>query len=314
VVVLDNLCNSSELALQRVQQIAGRSIDFVRGNILDRDDVERALAGGVEAIIHFAALKAVGESCSRPLEYFNTNVAGTINLLQAMDRMGVRKFVFSSSAAVYGNADSMPVHEDSPLRPANPYGRTKLVVEDVIRDYCAAQPGFRAVLLRYFNPIGAHPSGRIGEDPTGIPANHLPYVTQVAIGLRDRLQVFGDDYPTPDGSGVRDYIHVVDLASAHVRAIDFTAKHECCEVFNVGTGHGYSVFEVVEAFERVSGRSIAMEITGRRPGDVPELWADTSRARALLGWRAQYGLERMCADAWRWQVLNPEGYGREATI
>ncbi|KAF1695299.1 UDP-glucose 4-epimerase GalE [Pseudoxanthomonas koreensis] len=308
VTVLDNLCNSSAVALERVQEIAGKPLAFIHGDIRNPDDLDRALQGGADAVIHFAALKAVGESCEKPLAYFDNNIGGTIALLQAMERAGVRRLVFSSSATVYGEPDTVPVTEDAPLRATNPYGRTKLVMEQLIGDCCQAVPEMGAVLLRYFNPVGAHPSGRIGEDPAGIPNNLMPYIAQVAVGRRERLQVFGGDWPTPDGTGVRDYLHVMDLAEAHVRALEFGRDQAGARAINVGTGRGYSVLELVRAFEQASGKVVPYDVVGRRVGDVAELWAEPALAEALLGWRAQRGLATMCADAWRWQAGNPQGY------
>ena len=308
ITVIDNLCNSSDVALQRVQQITGKPLRFVRGDVRNPADLAQALAGGADAVIHFAALKAVGESCEKPLDYFDNNIGGTIALLQAMRQAGVRNLVFSSSATVYGEPDEVPVTEDAPLRVTNPYGRTKLVMEDLIRDCCQAMPDLGAVLLRYFNPVGAHPSGRIGEDPRGIPNNLMPYVAQVAVGRRERLQVYGGDYPTPDGTGVRDYIHVMDLADAHVKALAFGARHCGAHAINVGTGCGYSVLELVHAFEQASGRSVPFDVVTRRSGDTAALWASPVRAEALLEWRARLGLTEMCRDVWRWQSQNPIGY------
>lgn len=313
ITVIDNLCNSSEIALERVQEITGKPLTFIRGDIRNPADLDQALSGGAEAVIHFAALKAVGESCEKPLEYFENNIGGTIVLLQAMERAGVRRLVFSSSATVYGDPDAVPVTEDAPLRVTNPYGRTKLVMEELIRDCCQADPAMSAVLLRYFNPVGAHPSGRIGEDPAGIPNNLMPYVAQVAVGRRDRLQVFGDDYPTPDGTGVRDYIHVMDLAQAHVRALEFGGNQTGAQAINVGTGRGYSVLDLVQVFEQVCGKPVPYEIVARRAGDVAELWAEPALAKVLLGWTASRGVNEMCADGWRWQCGNPLGY-REASL
>ena len=308
VTVIDNLCNSSAIALQRVQELAGRSLRFVQGDIRSRDDLDRAFVGGIDAVIHFAALKAVGESCEQPLAYFDNNIGGTITLMQAMEAHGVERLVFSSSATVYGEPDSVPVREDAPLRVTNPYGRTKLVMEQLIGDWCAARPDASAVLLRYFNPVGAHPSGRIGEDPRGVPNNLMPYIAQVAVGRRERLQVFGNDYPTPDGTGVRDYIHVVDLAEAHARALECAATRRGTLALNVGTGNGYSVLELIAAFERASGKPVAFDIAPRRSGDVAALWADPARAMELLGWTANRGVAAMCEDTWRWQQQNPDGY------
>ena len=308
VTVIDNLCNSSPIALERVQELAGRQLRFVQGDIRSRDDLDRAFAGGIDAVIHFAALKAVGESCEQPLAYFDNNIGGTITLMQAMEAHGVERLVFSSSATVYGEPDSVPVGEDAPLRVTNPYGRTKLVMEQLIGDWCKARPQASAVLLRYFNPVGAHPSGRIGEDPRGVPNNLMPYIAQVAVGRRERLQVFGNDYPTPDGTGVRDYIHVVDLAEAHARALECAATRRGTLALNVGTGNGYSVLELVAAFERASGKPVPFDIAPRRPGDVAALWADPARAMELLGWTANRGVAAMCEDTWRWQQQNPDGY------
>ena len=308
VTVIDNLCNSSPVALERVQELAGRQLRFVQGDIRSCDDLDRAFAGGIDAVIHFAALKALGESCEQPLAYFDNNIGGTITLMQAMEAHGVERLVFSSSATVYGEPDSVPVGEDAPLRVTNPYGRTKLVMEQLIGDWCKARPQASAVLLRYFNPVGAHPSGRIGEDPRGVPNNLMPYIAQVAVGRRERLQVFGNDYPTPDGTGVRDYIHVVDLAEAHARALECAATRRGTLALNVGTGNGYSVLELVAAFERASGKPVPFDIAPRRPGDVAALWADPARAMELLGWTANRGVAAMCEDTWRWQQQNPEGY------
>ncbi|ODS62995.1 MAG: UDP-glucose 4-epimerase GalE [Arenimonas sp. SCN 70-307] len=308
VTVIDNLCNSSPMALERVQELAGRSLRFVEGDVRSREDLNRAFEGGIDAVIHLAALKAVGESCEKPLRYFENNIGGTICLMQVMEVHGVQRLVFSSSATVYGQAESVPVREDAPLRVTNPYGRTKLVMEQLIQDWCAAQPKASAVLLRYFNPVGAHPSGRIGEDPRGEPNNLMPYIAQVALGRREFLRVHGDDYPTIDGTGVRDYLHVMDLADAHLKALKYAVANPGCGVFNLGTGRGYSVREMVAAFEVASGREIHCRIGGRRAGDVSELTADPSRANEILSWRAAHDLAAMCADTWRWQQQNPTGY------
>lgn len=308
ITVIDNLCNSSEIALERVQEIAGKPLTFIRGDIRKPADLDMAMAGSVDAVIHFAALKAVGESCERPLAYFDNNVGGTIALLQAMERASVRRLVFSSSATVYGDPDKVPVTEDSPLRVTNPYGRSKLVMEDLIRDCCQANPVMSAVLLRYFNPVGAHPSGLIGEDPLGVPNNLMPYVAQVAAGRRERLRVFGGDYPTLDGTGVRDYIHVMDLAVAHVRALEFASRHSGARAVNVGAGRGYSVLELVRAFEQVSGKTLSIDVVERREGDVAALLADPTLAKDLLGWIATRDLDDMCRDSWHWQSNNRFGY------
>ena len=310
LVVADNLSNSSEQVLDRLQAIVGRPLDFRRVDLRDRDATVALLAsGGFDAVVHFAALKAVGESCERPLDYFDNNITGTLNLLQAMRQAGVRRMVFSSSATVYGDPDRVPVDEDAPLRVTNPYGRTKLVVEQLIADLCTADPRFQAGILRYFNPAGAHASGLIGEDPSGVPSNLMPYICQVAVGRRERLSVFGGDWPTVDGSGVRDYIHVVDLARAHADALDTLERSGDGFTVNLGTGAGVSVLQLVQAFERASGREVPYAIVGRRAGDVAEVYADPSRAQALLGWRAQLDVDAMCRDAWRWQSMNPDGYG-----
>lgn len=301
VTVIDNLCNSSADGLARVQELTGRHLRFVQGDIRNRDDLARAFDGGIDAVIHFAALKAVGESCAKPLVYFDNNIGGTIALMQAMDAAGVKQLVFSSSATVYGQPDCVPVTEDAPLRITNPYGRSKLVMEQLIGDWCAARADVSAVLLRYFNPVGAHPSGRIGENPRGEPNNLMPYIAQVAAGQREYLRVFGNDYPTPDGTGIRDYLHVMDLADAHLRAVNFAQTHRGCNALNLGTGQGCSVLELVQAFEQASGRNVPCQITDRRPGDVAEIWADPTRANQQLGWVAHRGLPEMCADAWRWQ-------------
>jgi UDP-glucose 4-epimerase len=306
VTVIDNLCNSSAIALERVQELSGRPLRFVQGDIRSRDDLDLAFEGGIDAVIHFAALKAVGESCQQPLAYFDNNIGGTITLMQAMEVHGVNHLVFSSSATVYGEPDAVPIREDAPLRVTNPYGRTKLVIEQLIGDWCKARPQASSVLLRYFNPVGAHPSGRIGEDPRGVPNNLMPFIAQVAVGRRERLQVFGNDYPTQDGTGVRDYLHVMDLAEAHLKAVDYASSRTGCEVFNLGTGRGYSVLEVVKAFVAASGRDVPLDIVGRRAGDVAVLMAECSRAGDVLGWRARHSLDEMCADVWRWQHTSSE--------
>jgi len=310
VTVIDNLSNSSRLALDRVQKLAGCPLRFLEGDIRSSKDLDRAFMGGIDAVIHFAALKAVGESCEEPLRYFDNNIGGTISLMQAMERHGVSRLVFSSSATVYGQPERVPVREDAPLQVTNPYGRTKLVMEQLIQDWCAANSSASAVMLRYFNPAGAHPSGCLGEDPRGVPNNLLPYIAQVAVGRRQRLKVFGNDYPTPDGTGVRDYLHVMDLAEAHVKAIKYAESRVGSDVFNLGTGRGYSVLEVVQAFEDASGRRIELDLVGRRAGDVPVLVADPTKAGAAskLDWRARYGIRDMCKDAWRWQKENPSGF------
>lgn len=308
VLVFDNLSNSSRHSVARAAELAGKPISFMEGDIRSQVDLERAFRTPIDAVIHFAALKAVGESCRDPLRYFENNISGTISLLRAMRACQVSRLVFSSSATVYGDPEVVPVDECSPLHASNPYGRSKLVMEELIGDYAASDPAFSAVLLRYFNPIGAHPSGRIGEHPVGTPSNLMPYITQVASGKLGRLRIFGADYATPDGSGIRDYIHVMDLAEAHGAALDYAVAHRGCEAFNLGAGRGFSVFEVVEAFEKTTGKHIPREVVGRRPGDVPALWALVDKAHEKLNWRAKLGLEQMCEDAWRWQKENPDGY------
>lgn len=300
--ILDNLCNSKPEVVDRIARIAGCKPAFVIGDIRDREATSRLLeAERIEAVIHFAALKAVGESWQQALRYFDNNISGTLTLLQAMQDCGTSNFVFSSSATVYGEPDACPIPETAATRVTNPYGRTKLVCEQLIADLTVAQPGFHAATLRYFNPVGAHPSGLIGEDPAGIPNNLMPYIAQVASGQREYLQVFGDDYPTPDGTGVRDYLHVVDLAVAHVDALDYLCRAQQSLTVNLGTGQGYSVLEVVRAFEAASGRPVPTRIVGRRQGDVASCYADPALAQRLLGWQARRGLKQMCADAWHWQ-------------
>jgi UDP-glucose 4-epimerase len=310
VVAADSLINASEEALRRVEVIAGKKLRFLKGDICDAAVCERLLRENpdIDAVIHFAALKAVGESVEKPLSYYSNNLIGVLTLLRALERHGVKRFVFSSSATVYGNPAAVPVREDFPVSAVNPYGRTKLFIEQILEDICAADAAFSAVNLRYFNPIGAHESGLIGEDPSGIPNNLLPYVAQVAVGKLDEVRVFGNDYPTPDGTGVRDYIHVMDLARGHIRALERAARSKGLFLCNLGTGKGYSVLEVIEAFSKACGKPIAYRIAERRAGDVAEIYADTDRAKTELGWRATHGLDRMCEDAWRWQKANPNGY------
>jgi UDP-glucose 4-epimerase len=310
VVVFDNLSNSSPRALERVVQITGKHLTFVQGDIRERAALRRLFADHViDAVVHFAGLKAVGESVQKPLLYYDNNVAGTIALCEEMARADVKRIVFSSSATVYGDPASVPIREDFPVgATTNPYGRSKYIIEEMLRDVHQANPDWSVVLLRYFNPVGAHESGLIGEDPHGIPNNLMPYIAQVASGRREYLNVFGNDYPTPDGTGVRDYIHVVDLARGHVRALDVVAQTSGVRVWNLGTGHGYSVLDMVRAFGRACGHEVPYRIVGRRPGDIAQCWADPSRAERELNWRAQYDLARMCEDTWRWQSMNPMGY------
>lgn len=303
VVILDNLVNSNASVPENIQTIAGAAPVFIKGDVRDQQLVERILHDySIDAVIHFAALKAVGDSWKRPLEYYENNLSGTIALLRAMNNRGVHKFVFSSSATVYGEQDHCPIPESAPTGATNPYGRTKLITEQILTDVASSTSGLRVASLRYFNPVGAHASGLIGEAPNGVPNNLMPFVSQVAAGLREHLQVFGNDYPTADGTGVRDYIHVVDLANAHVLALEYIATKERCITVNLGTGRGYSVLEVVAAFERVSGRQVPIRIVDRRPGDVASCFADPTLATEILGWKAELDLDQMCRDAWRWQM------------
>jgi UDP-glucose 4-epimerase len=309
VVVLDNLCNGSVVALERVQEITGKALTFQQGDVRDEPLVRQLLRDEqITAVIHFAGLKAVGESVSQPLHYYDNNVVGAIDLLQAMRDEGVKTLVFSSSATVYGDPASNPIVEDFPLSATNPYGRSKLMIEEILRDLYVSDPDWDISILRYFNPAGAHDSGRIGEHPSGIPNNLMPYIAQTASGLRQQLSVFGGDYPTRDGTGVRDYIHVTDLARGHIKALEQLADKPGCVTHNLGTGTGYSVLEMVAAFEKACGKSIPYEIVPRRPGDIAECYADPGCAGRELGWRAEKGLVAMCEDAWRWQQQNPEGY------
>lgn len=309
VVVVDNLCNSSKKSLDRVQEITGKELTFYQDNLLDSEALDAIFQReSIDAVIHFAGLKAVGESVQKPLEYYHNNLTGTFLLLEKMKKYQVKNFVFSSSATVYGSPKSVPIREDFPLHVTNPYGRSKLILEEVLTDVHTADPAFNVILLRYFNPIGAHRSGRIGENPKGIPNNLLPYITQVAIGKLPKINVFGDDYDTPDGTGVRDYIHVVDLAKGHVKAIEKLKENPGVEIYNLGTGIGYSVLDIIHNFEKACGRKLPYEVTARRPGDIAECYADCSKAKKELGWEAQYTLKDMCEDSWRWQKNNPNGY------
>ncbi|KAA1188911.1 UDP-glucose 4-epimerase GalE [Pseudohalioglobus sediminis] len=309
VVVLDNLCNASAEAVRRVEEISGAQVPLVRGDVRDAACLDALFAEhAIDAVMHFAGLKAVGESVEKPLEYYDNNVNGTLVLLAAMQRAQVSRIIFSSSATVYGDPASVPIREDFPTSATNPYGRSKLMVEEILGDWDAAHPEWSIGRLRYFNPVGAHSSGRIGEDPQGWPNNLMPFVAQVAVGRRDKLSVFGGDYPTPDGTGVRDYIHVMDLAEGHVAALRFILEQPGLLTVNLGTGKGASVLDMVRAFERASGRDIPYEIVERRAGDIAECWADPAMAQTLLGWQATRSLEEMCADTWRWQEANPQGY------
>ncbi len=310
-VVFDNLCNASRESVRRVGAILGREIPFIEGDVRDRAALLEVMQRHrIGSVIHFAALKAVGESVAMPLPYFDNNISGTIALLGAMQDAGVHDLVFSSSATVYGHADEMPIKESAPTFVTNPYGRTKLVMEQLVADLCISDPGFGALLLRYFNPVGAHESGMIGEDPRGTPNNLMPFVAQVAVGRREKLQVFGNDWPTRDGTGIRDYVHVMDLAHAHVAALrHLRAGNRGALTLNIGTGKGTTVLELLRAFEQASGKLVPYDVTERRPGDVAELWADTTLAERLLTWHAEYDVMRMCEDTWRWQSRNLNGYG-----
>jgi len=309
VVVVDNLLNSDAEALRRVRAIAGRDLGFHAVDLLDKAGLERVFAAHhIDAVIHFAGLKAVGESVQQPLRYYHNNLTGTLHLLQVMHDRGVKRLVFSSSATVYGDPKSVPIREDFPLGATNPYGSTKQMIEDMCRDLAKADAGWRIALLRYFNPIGAHPSGRIGEDPVGIPNNLMPFLLQVAVGKRPKLSVYGKDWPTKDGTGVRDYIHVVDLALGHLAAVRKLDSLAGCVAYNLGTGQGYSVLDLVAALGKAVGRELPYEIVARRPGDIGVAHADPAFATRELGWRATRGLDEMCADGWRWQQGNPDGY------
>lgn len=309
VVIVDSLCNSSIQVLDRLQALCGPKFSFVRADVRDGAALDRIFAEhAIDGVIHFAGLKAVGESVAQPLRYFDNNVGSTLTLLQAMDRAGVRRIVFSSSATVYGDPETVPINESSTLQVTNPYGRTKLMCEDILRDLQAANPRWQVALLRYFNPVGAHESGLIGEHPNGIPNNLMPFITQVAVGKREFLSIFGSDYPTPDGTGVRDYIHVVDLAQGHLAALKYLKDKQQSITVNLGTGRGVSVKELAETFARVTGVPVPYKLVDRRPGDVASCYADTALAESALVWKANLSVERMCIDAWRWQSTNPDGY------
>ena len=310
VTVVDNLINAKEESLCRVNQLTGKTVQFYKVDLLDKDGLAAVFSScgtPIDAVIHFAGLKAVGESVQRPLSYYHNNITGTLILCEVMAAHGVKNLVFSSSATVYGDPATVPISEDFPLSCTNPYGHTKLMIEQILRDLFVADPQWRICLLRYFNPVGAHQSGRIGEDPKGTPNNLMPYISQVAVGKLARLSVFGNDYPTKDGTGVRDYIHVVDLALGHVKAIEKEVEPGVA-VYNLGTGQGYSVLEMIAALAAASGKEIPYQIVGRRSGDEAICFADPAKALHELGWRTQRGLKEMCEDAWRWQVLNPDGY------
>lgn len=309
VTVFDNFSNASHGVMERIESLGGRALQLEEGDLRSAEDLERVLgAREYDAVIHFAGLKAVGESVAKPLRYYEVNVGGTLNLLRAMKQHGCRKMVFSSSATVYGDPDSVPILETAPLRATNPYGQTKLMIEEILRDVSQSDGDYQFAILRYFNPIAAHSSGKIGEDPKGIPNNLMPFVAQVAAGRRERLTVHGDDYDTADGTGVRDYIHVVDLAQAHLAALDYLQPGVGCQAINIGTGTGYSVLEMVEAFRQESGQDIPYVVGPRRPGDIATCYADPALARQLLNWSANFDLTQMVKDHWRWQSNNPNGY------
>ena len=310
VVCVDNFSNSKPCALERVKQITGKDFKSYEVDLLDYDALEKVFQeNDIDSCIHFAGLKAVGESCAKPLMYYHNNLTGTFNLCKLLSKYGAKRIVFSSSATVYGKPASVPITEDFPLSTTNPYGETKLMIERILKDLHASDNEWSVSILRYFNPIGAHKSGLIGEDPKGIPNNLLPYVAQVATGKRECLSIFGNDYDTHDGTGVRDYIHVVDLAKAHLKAIERAETRTGVEYFNIGTGTGYSVLDIVKAYEAATGAKVNYKIVDRRPGDIDECYADPTKAYELLGWRAEYNIEDMCRDSYRWQKKNPDGYG-----
>lgn len=309
VVIADDLSNSKEVVKDRIKEITGKDVKFYNVNLTDVNETEKVFEeNNIDSVIHFAAFKAVGESVEKPLEYYYNNLTSALVVLRAMKKYGCRSFVFSSSATVYGDAKVVPITEDSPLSTTNPYGSTKLMIEDMLRDISKAEPQLNIAILRYFNPVGAHKSGLIGEDPNGIPNNLMPYITKVAIGELKELRVFGNDYPTHDGTGVRDYIHVVDLSVGHVKALEKLATNPGLVTYNLGTGNGYSVLDVVKAFSEASGRKIPYEIAPRRAGDIATCYADPKKANEELGWKAERGIKEMCEDSWRWQSNNPKGY------
>ena len=309
IIVVDNFSNSSPVSLSRVEQITGKSFKVYEINLCDEDELEQVFQNeDIESVIHFAALKAVGESVEIPLLYYENNICGTLNLCKQMLKYGVKNFIFSSSATVYGDPEKMPIREDFSVSPTNPYGWTKLMIEQILADTQVANPLWNVIILRYFNPVGAHHSGLIGESPNGIPNNLMPFISQVAVGKLDQLSVFGDDYQTRDGTGVRDYIHVVDLARGHLAALDFIASNPGLEYFNLGTGRGVSVLELIDAFEKASGRKIKYKIIGRRQGDIATCYADPSLAQKELNWSAELGIGDMCRDSWKWQSNNPDGF------
>ena len=310
VVIVDNFSNSKPEALNRIKKITGKDFAFYEADLLDLAALEKIFEENkIDAVIHFAGLKAVGESVQKPVEYYHNNITGTLMLIKAMRKYGCKKIVFSSSATVYGPVNKAPYTEDMPTSATNPYGYTKVMIEQILRDVYVSDNDWSVSLLRYFNPIGAHKSGLIGEDPNGIPNNLLPYICQVAVGKLEKLGVFGDDYDTPDGTGVRDYIHVVDLAIGHVKAIEHCSDKEGVHIYNLGTGNGYSVLDIVKAFSKACGKEIPYQIDPRRPGDIAECYADPAKAKAELGWEAKRGIDEMCADSWRWQSTHPDGFG-----
>jgi len=309
VIVVDNLSNSKEASLKRVQELTGKTLSFHKVDLLDKKALSAVFDKySFDAVVHFAGLKAVGESVVIPLRYYHNNVTGTIILCEVMKEHNVKNIVFSSSATIYGDPHKVPITEDFPLSPANPYGSTKLMIETILKDLYHSDKYWNVALLRYFNPVGAHPSGRIGEDPNGIPNNLMPYISQVAVGKLAKLSIFGNDYPTPDGTGIRDYIHVVDLAKGHLIALDKLKTNPGLIIYNLGTGQGYSVFEMIAAFEKASGKKIPYEVVGRRSGDIATCYADPTKAQKELGWSAKRNIDDMCADTWRWQSNNPNGY------
>lgn len=309
VTIVDNLCNSSKEAVRRLEKLAGSSVTFFETDVRDQENLERIFqARVVDAVIHFAGLKAVGESVQKPLLYYENNLGSTLALLQAMARSGVKQLVFSSSATVYGNPETVPIREDARVQPTNPYGQTKAMIEQMLQDLAGSKEGWQIILLRYFNPIGAHQSGEIGEDPTGTPNNLVPFVAQVAVGKQPEVKIFGNDYPTPDGTGVRDYIHVLDLAKGHLAALSHMPAPNSAAIYNLGTGHGASVLEVIKSFEKACGKNLPCSFVGRRPGDIATCYADPSKANKELEWHASLTLDDACRDAWKWQSQNPDGY------
>ena len=315
VIIVDNFCNSNPIVLDRIREISGKDFKFYKVDITNGDELEVVFKeNNIDSVIHFAALKAVGESVAKPLEYYTNNLVNTLTLLNLMRKYDVKKFVFSSSATVYGDPHTCPITEDFPLSTTNPYGATKLMIEDMLRDIAASDPSFNIAILRYFNPVGAHKSGLIGEEPNCIPNNLMPYITKVAVGKLKELSVFGDDYNTHDGTGVRDYIHVVDLAKGHIKALDKLKTNCGLVTYNLGTGNGYSVLDMVKAFSKASGQDIPYKIVDRRAGDVAMCYADPTKANNELGWKAEFGIDRMCEDSWRWQSNNPNGYEEEKEV